>query len=146
MMASLSHNTILCISHTILLRSLLSCTNWHKSSSSCPTPPPQASYNAGMNCTLYELLLSLNSKNSYWHFIIFSNHLFTLLFLLGHAISTIYISFFSLSLRVRSGRLAMQVILILYSQSHSSLFPPCSKIFTFPISPYTILILSMMRR
>ena len=38
----------------------------------------------------------------------------------------IYISFFLLSSRVRSGHLAVQVVLILYSKFHNSFFPPRS--------------------
>ena len=111
----------------------------------CFIPPPKHPITKGKTVTLYcsRLLRNLNANCSYFcSFSIFFSWMFNSQ---GHAISTMQIIFFDSSSNVRSGHLAMFVVLIRCSQSQRSLYPFLVSLFLSPRFHSTILCLVEVR-
>ena len=119
---SVSHKTTFCISLDILFKSsglnetLMSLVN-------CFIPPSKHPITKGKTVTLYCSRLLSNLSVYCWYFCSFSIFFSWMFNSYGHAISTMQIIFFDSLSNVRTGHLAMFVVLILCSQSQRSLYP-----------------------
>ena len=110
----------------------------------CFIPPPKHPITKSTTMTLYCSRLSRNSNASCWYFRSFLI-LFSCVFnSYGHAISTMQIIFFDSSSNIRSGRLAVFVVLILCPQSQRSLYRLLLLLLSLSISILLLILLLLL--